>query len=109
MEPPPTGASTLGSIFFQRVVQLGDRTFIKLQRGAKFEEISWRDFGVLVERLTLALCAVGLARGDTVAILGENSLPWLCADLATIAGGWTNVVVAPSVSDTLLIKILSHA
>ncbi|HEY3168309.1 MAG TPA: AMP-binding protein [Candidatus Binatia bacterium] len=113
-EPSPYSNSSaqgrhIGQIFFQRVDQLGDRTFIKLQTGGRFEEVSWRDFGAMVRNLILALWGLGLAPGETVGIIGENSLPWLCADLATLAGGWPNVVISPSLSDLMLAKILGHA
>jgi long-chain acyl-CoA synthetase len=101
--------ATLGAIFFQRVQQLGDATFVKLQRGSRFEEKSWREVGALAANIITALYALGLAPGEAVAIIGENSLAWVCADLATIAGGWPNVVAAPSVSDALLLKILAHS
>ncbi len=36
----------LGAIFFSRVEELGDKTFVKLQRGERFEEIrSWAGQG----------------------------------------------------------------
>lgn len=98
----------LGAIFFHRVGQLGDRPFIKLQRGDKFQEISWRDFGALVQSVLLALRGRGLALGERVAIIGENCLEWLCVDLATLAGGLPNVVVSPTLSDTMLLKILGQ-
>ena len=106
---PYTNPRHLGALFFTRVTQLGDRTFIKLQRGERFEEISWRDFGVMVQNVLLALYAIGLTQGETVAIIGENSLQRLCADLATLAGGLPNVVVSPTLSDALLLKILGHS
>jgi long-chain acyl-CoA synthetase len=99
----------VGAIFFHRVWQLGDRTFIKLQRGDWFEEISWRHFGALVQSALLALYDLGLVPGDRVAIIGDNCLEWLCADLATLAGGLTNVVVSPTLSDTMLLKILAQS
>ena len=99
----------IGQIFFERAAELGDRTFIKLQRGNRFEEISWRDFAAIVQQALLGLVALGLAPGDTVAIIGENCGQWLAADLATLSGGFTNVVISPSLSDTMLLKILSHA
>jgi long-subunit acyl-CoA synthetase (AMP-forming) len=40
---------------------------------------------------------------------GDNSLPWLCADLTTLAGGLPNVVISPNVSDFSLLKILAHS
>jgi len=88
---------------------LGDRTFVKLQRNERFEEISWRDFGAMVQNVLLALYAIGLAPGERVAIIGENSLQWLCADLATLAGGLPNVIVSPTLSEVMVLRILSHS
>ena len=106
---PTVSSRHVGQIFFQRAAELGDRTFIKLQSGESFEEISWRDFGALVGQVLSGLCAVGIAPGETVAIIGENSLPWLAADLGTLAGGFPNVLVAPSLSDSMFVKVLGHA
>ena len=105
---PPLGR-TIGEIFFQRVNQLRDRLFLKLQRADRFEDVSWRDFGALVQNLLLALYSFGLQAGVPVAIIGENSLEWLCADLATLSGGFPNVVISPALSDGMLLKVLGHS
>ena len=99
----------LGALLFRRAAELGDRTFVRLQRGERFEEISWRDFGARVRGAIFGFYALGLAKGDRVAILGENSVEWLCADMATLAGGFPNVVVSPGLSDNMLRKILNHS
>ena len=99
----------LGQIFFQRVRDLDERIFLKVQRLGRFEDISWRDFGAMVQNTVLGLYALGIHKGDNVAIVGDNSLPRLCADLATLAGGLPNVVIAPTVSDRTLLKILTHS
>jgi long-subunit acyl-CoA synthetase (AMP-forming) len=70
--PSSVHSRHVGQIFFQRAAELGDRTFIKLQTGESFEEISWREFGALVGQVLLGLCAVGIAPGETVANIGEN-------------------------------------
>lgn len=101
--------STLGQLFFRRVSELGCRTFLKIQRGGSFEDKSWRDVGAMVQSTLLGLHELGMAKGDNVAILGDNSLPRLCADLATLAGGLPNVVISPDVSDFTLSKILAHS
>ncbi len=99
----------VGQIFFQRAAELGDRTFIKLQKGERFDDVSWQSFADMVRHVLLGLCAFGFVPGDTVAIIGENSLPWLAADLATLAGGFPNVVISPSLSDVMFAKVLGHA
>src|SRR5688500_20258770 len=63
----------------------------------------------MVQSALLGLHELGMAKGDNVAIMGDNSLPWLCADLATLAGGLPNVVISPNVSDFTLSKILAHS
>jgi long-chain acyl-CoA synthetase len=109
IELPHANTRHLGALFFHRVAQLGDRTFIKLQRGESFEEVSWRNFAVMVQNVLLALYTIGLTQGEAVAIIGENSLQRLCADLATLSGGLPNVVLSPNLSDALLLKILGHS
>jgi long-chain acyl-CoA synthetase len=99
----------VGEIFFQRAAELGDRTFVKLQKGGGFEEISWRGFAALVRQVLLGLVSLGLQPGDRIAIIGENSLEWLVADLATLAAGLTNVVLAPALSDVMFLKVLGHS
>ena len=104
-----TPARHIAQIFFQRVDELGDRTFAKLQNGERFDDVSWRDFGATVQSLVLALAEMGFARDHKVAIIGENCLEWLAADLAMLAGGWVSIVASPSLSDAMLGRILSHA
>jgi long-chain acyl-CoA synthetase len=99
----------LGAIFFERVAELGDRSFIKVQRAERFGEISWREFGDKVRAAILALYDLGLKKGDRVAIIGENCLEWLCADLATLSGGFPNVVASPALSDRMLLNIVGHS
>jgi len=105
----PAADSQLGAVFFRRAQELGDRTFIKLQRGERLDEVSWREFSANVRHTMLGLYALGLKRGERVAIIGENSLEWLCADMATLAGGFPNVGMSPSVSDSLTLKMLMHS
>jgi long-chain acyl-CoA synthetase len=99
----------VGGLFFQRAAELGDRTFVKLQRSDRFEEISWKDFRAKVCRTIFGLYRLGLQKGDMVAFIGENSLEWLCADMATLAGGFPNVTIAPSLSDGTTLKVLNHS
>ena len=99
----------LGAVFFRRVEQLEERAFAKLQRRERFEEISWREVGSKVEAAMLGLYSLGLQRGERVAILAENRLEWLCADMASLASGLPNVVISPRLSESTILKLLSHS
>jgi len=101
--------SHLGAVFFERVEQLGERPFVKLQRAGRFEELSWREFGAKVAQAMLGLSSLGLQRGERVGILAENRMEWLCADMASLASGLPNVVVSPRLSESTILKILSHS
>lgn len=102
-------AQHLGALFFQRVDQLGANTFIKLHRAGRLEEISWKDFGAKVEGAVLGLHSLGLRKGERVAILSENRMEWLCADMATLAGGFPNVVISPRLSEGMVLRQLGHS
>ena len=108
-DPSEDAPRHLGAVFFQRVEELGERTFIKLQRRDRFEEISWRDFGFKVGEAMLGLYSLGLKKGERVAILSENRIEWLCADIASLAGGLPNVVVSPRLSDAMILRILGNS
>ena len=109
MSSPEPEFRHLGEVFFHRAGQLGGQTFLKLQSTGRFAEISWRDFAAMVRETILGLDALGLRPGDRVAIIGENSLPWLCADLATLASGLANVVLSSRLSELTLLKQLCHS
>src|SRR3990172_3812594 len=47
--------------------------------------------------------------GERVGILAENRMEWLCADMASLASGLPNVVVSPRLSESTILKILSHS
>ncbi len=106
---PDADQRHLGALFFQRVEELGERTFIKVQRKDRFEEISWKDFGAKVQGTMIGLYSLGLRRGERVAILSENRIEWLCADMASLAGGLPNVVISPRLSEATILKVLSHS
>lgn len=112
MEPARTiqssGYSHLGAVFFRRVAELEDRVFIRSQRGERFEEVSWSSFGANVQNAILGLHSL-VTKAERIAIIGKNSLEWLCADMATLAGGFPNVIAAPTLSDKMILKMLGHS
>ena len=56
--------SSVGELFFNRVSELGCRTFLKIQRRGSFEDVSWRDVGAMVQNTLLGLHELGLAQPE---------------------------------------------
>ncbi len=59
-----------------------------------------------VKALRLALESLGIAGGDRVAILSENRLEWILADLATLCCGAADVPIYPTLEERDIAYIL---
>jgi long-chain acyl-CoA synthetase len=67
-------------------------------RGDAVEYISGRDLVPRIRDLSLGLGALGMARGDRVAILAESRPEWLFADLAILTAGAVTTPIYPTLS-----------
>jgi long-chain acyl-CoA synthetase len=67
-------------------------------RDGAVETISGRDLVERVRDLSLGLGAIGMARGDRVALLAESRPEWLLADFAILAAGAVTTPIYPTLS-----------
>jgi long-chain acyl-CoA synthetase len=63
-----------------------------------YRERTWRDYAVLVGRCALGFRALGLNRGERVAIMGDACEEWMICDLAAQAAGAITYGVYPTAS-----------
>jgi long-chain acyl-CoA synthetase len=63
-----------------------------------YRERSWRDYAALVARTARAFAAMGLARGERVAIMGDACEQWLICDLAAQSLGGIVYGIYPTAS-----------
>ena len=82
--------TTLNDIFFTAVERNLDRVQLYREAG-KWLPVSSRQFGKNVARSAHALHAMGIQRGDRVAILSENRPEWSTADFACLLLGAVTV------------------
>jgi len=66
------------------------------KREGKWIETSVADFTATVRRAALGLAALGVSRGDRVAIHAEPSTEWLALDLAALTLGAVTVPIYPT-------------
>jgi long-chain acyl-CoA synthetase len=85
-------AETLAKTFEQQALQYADRAFLSDKRQRAWRDHSWREIARRVMCLRTGLAHLGIARGDRVAILAENSPEWVVVDHAVLGLG---AVVVP--------------
>lgn len=93
LPPLSPDADTLPKNFVQRVAELGDRVAMRKKRFGIWQEYTWNDVQQHVRAMALGLASLGLTRGETVALIGENDPEFYWAEIATWAvGGVTTAI-----------------
>jgi long-chain acyl-CoA synthetase len=77
----------LAAMFFEQAARRGERPFLRLKLDGRYRPISWQEAARQVTHLARGLRALGIERGDRVALVAENRPEWMIADLAVIAAG----------------------
>jgi long-chain acyl-CoA synthetase len=84
---------SLAAMFYSQAAEQGDRPFLWGKLEGAWRPTTWREAAATVTALAAGLTALGLARGDRVALLSENRPEWGLADLAIMAAGAISVPV----------------
>jgi long-chain acyl-CoA synthetase len=97
---------TLNELFNSAVDRYRDQEFLRFKSNGEWRSLSFVDLASRVRKLALGLHALGLRRGDRIAIWSENRPDWNLADLATLATGAVDVPIystqAPSQVEYIL-------
>ena len=83
---------TLIAIFEDAVQQYGNKPALAHKpRGGTYQDISYTEFGASVDAFSQGLNALGVQKGDRVAILSENRPEWAISDFGILKTGAVNV------------------
>ena len=82
---------TLPRLLMHNAERLGTKVALREKEFGLWQTVTWRQFGDHVRAFALGLVALGLRRGDTVAIIGDNRPEWLYAELGAQAVGAVSV------------------
>jgi long-chain acyl-CoA synthetase len=81
--------------FLKAVEKWGDRVAMRKKEYGLWHDITWNEFHDQVKSVACALMSMGLEKGDTAAIIGDNCPEWVFADLGIqCCGGATTGVYA---------------
>ena len=82
----------------ERARAMPDSVAFRCKHLGLYRERSWRDYAALVARTARAFAAMGLARGERVAIMGDACEQWLICDLAAQSLGAIVYGIYPTAS-----------
>jgi len=93
----------------EKAARYGGRVAMREKHKGIWREISWASYLERVRHLCLGLMELGMQRGESASILGENRPEWIFADLAIQALGGVSVGIYPSNSKEQVRYILDHS
>ena len=83
--------ATIAAQFLATVARYGERPAMRRKIDGIWQPLSWRDYGKHVRQAGLGLKALGIKRGESICILGDNCMEWLAADMGAIGIGAASV------------------
>ena len=106
-----TPFDTINAGFAGAARQYPDRPALTSKpHGSKtWETLTYADVAARVRQVSLGLRALGIERGDRVAILSENRPEWAIADLAILAAGAVCVPIYPTLPAAQVAHILTDS
>ncbi|MGF1771941.1 long-chain fatty acid--CoA ligase [Vibrio wakamikoensis] len=80
----------------ERIAQGGDKIALRHKINNVWQGISWKEFGVSVDALSLALLGKGIQPQDKIGIISNNMPKWTIADLAALQVRAVTVPIYPT-------------
>jgi len=99
----------LPGLFFSQAERLKDRVALRHKDYGIWNRISWHEYGHKVREVAAGLLALGLEKGDRVAILGDNRPEWLICHLAAMAAGGVTCGVYPTSAPEQVAYVVGHS
>jgi long-chain acyl-CoA synthetase len=88
--------SSANRIWQSRVRDSADRTAFRFSQADAWKSFTWRQADQAAREIAAGLLALGLVRGDRVALLSQTRLEWLLCDVAIAMAGLVSVPIYPS-------------
>ena len=88
--------SNLVGLFEATARRSGRQAAVRHKRGGQWSDVSWAELARRARDVADGLAALGLKRGDRVAVLGDTNLEWILADLGILGAGGITVTIYQS-------------
>jgi long-chain acyl-CoA synthetase len=104
-----TGSKTLADLVTLAAKKHAKLVALRHKAGDEWVDISYDDLGKIVKEVTLGLDAIGIGRGDKVAILAHTRPEWTFSDFGVLCLGATTVPVYQTNSPEECQYVLHHS
>jgi len=93
MKKTDTVFETIPRLFNKAVAENGQRVALRTKDLGIWHDISWKEYHDKAKKIGCALVSMGFAKGDSVCIIGDNSIEWVMADMGIQCIGGISVGV----------------
>src|SRR3954447_26676535 len=83
--------ANLAQVLNRQAERLGPRVALRYKKYGLYHDFTWASYRADALAGAAALVDAGIAPGDRVGLVAENSLDWLVADMAILTAGAVNV------------------
>ncbi len=96
-------------MFARRVEKTPNKVYLRQPTNGEYVEDTWAEVYDKTLRLAQGLIALGLKKGDRVAILGNNCADWFVADYALVAAGLIPTPIYATAGEKVISYVLEHS
>ena len=100
---------TLCDVFYRSVDGFRKAEHLKYRKDGAWHAVSSEELRLAVEEISMGLRALGVEKGDHVAILSENRPEWAMADLAVLCAGAADSPIYPTLAAAQVLYILNDS
>ena len=100
---------TLPKLLRERAREAPDAVALREKDYGIWQRVTWAEYFGHVRDLCLGLTALGLARGDKVAVLSENCREWVYAELGAMSASAVGVGVYPTSPAAEVRYVVQHS
>ncbi|MBY0356456.1 MAG: long-chain fatty acid--CoA ligase [Candidatus Obscuribacterales bacterium] len=101
---------SLAQLLVERVQTSGTKTAVRYKENrGPYRDMTWNDFGRLVQEMSYGLISLGLECGGRAAVMAPTSYHWSAADMSIISAAGVSVPVYPTSSSSDIEHILNNS
>ena len=86
-----------------------DAVFLSEPVNQVYQHFTWQSAGEEIRKMVTAIHALGIQKGDKIAILSKNCAYWVMADMAIMMAGCISIPLYPNISPNQLNELLLHS